>query len=78
MQPSTAQAEMFNDVENLHWLLNIAHLWLLCNDQVYIHISMNEIAICAASNCAFDTHQTVFLNDIREEKIKAFPIGNNC
>ncbi len=56
VQPSTAQAEMFNDVENLHWLLNIAHLWLLCNDQVYIHISMNEITICAAPNCAFDTH----------------------
>lgn len=69
---------MFNDVENLHWLLNIAHIWLICYDQVYIHISMNEIAICAAPNRAFDTHQTVFLSDIGEEKIKAFHTGNNC
>lgn len=69
MQASTAQAEMFDDVENLHWLLNIAHLWLLCNDQVYVHISMNEVTICAASNCAFDAHQTVFLN-VHTERVK--------
>lgn len=64
VQPSTTQAEMLNDVENLHWLLNIAHLWLLCNDQVNIHISVNEIAICAASNSAFDTHQAVLLSSL--------------
>lgn len=73
VQPSATQAEMLNDVENLHWLLNVAHLWLLRNDQVNIHISVNEIAICAASNSAFDTHQTVLLSgktkrDVREQK----------
>lgn len=62
MEASESEAEVLDDVKNLHWLLDVAHLRLLCDDQVNVHVGVNEVAICAAPHRAFNTHQAVLLS----------------
>lgn len=61
MQPPAAQAEMLDDVEDLDRLLHVAHLRLLGDDQVDVHVGMDEVAVGATTHRAFDSHETVFL-----------------
>ena len=61
MEPPSAQAEVLDDVEDLHGLLDVAHLRLLRDDQVDVHVGVDEVPVGAASDRAFDPHQTVFL-----------------
>lgn len=56
MQPSAAQTEVFDDVKDLHRLLYISHLRLLCDDQVNIYICMDEITIDTSAHSSFDSH----------------------
>lgn len=65
VQPPAAQTEVFNDVEDLYRLLHISHLRLLSDDQVNVHIGMDEVSISAPTYCPFNSHQTVFLEEMR-------------
>lgn len=55
---------MLNDMEDLHRLLNISHLRLLSDDQVNVHIRMDEVTVSAPAHCSFDSHQAVFLGPL--------------
>lgn len=61
METPESEAEVLDDVENLHRLLDVAHLRLLCDDQVDVHVGVDEFAVCAAPNRALNTHQAVLL-----------------
>lgn len=56
MQTSAAQTEVLNDVKDLHRLLYISHLGLLCDDQVNVYICMDEITIDTSTHSPFDSH----------------------
>lgn len=55
---------MLNDMEDLNWFLYISHLRLLRNDQVNVHIGMDEIPIGAPPNGTFYSHQAVLLEEV--------------
>ena len=57
----SAQAEVFDDVEDLDGFLRAAIGLILVDDQVYVNVGMDEVAIRAALHCAFNAHQTMFL-----------------
>ena len=56
VQPPAAQTEMLNDVEDLHRLLHITHLGLLSDDQIDVHIGMDEVTVSAPPHCSFNSH----------------------
>ena len=61
MQPSPTQAEMLDNVENLHRPVLVAVGGLLLDYQVDVHIRVNEVAICTASHRSLDSHQAMLL-----------------
>jgi len=61
VQPPAAQAEVLDDVEDLHGLLHVAHLRLLGDDQVDVHVGVDEVSVGAPAHRAFDPHEAVFL-----------------
>lgn len=62
MQPPAAQTEMLDDVEDLHRLFHISHLRLLGDDQVNVHVGVDEVAVDAPAHRPFDPHEAVFLD----------------
>lgn len=63
------EAEVLDDVENLHRLLDVAHLRLLGDDQIDIHVGVDEVAVCAAPHRALNTHQAVLLKHTHHSSI---------
>lgn len=61
VQPPAAQAEVFDDVKDLHRFLYVSHLWLLSDNQVDVHVGVDEVAISAPPHCPLDSHQAVLL-----------------
>lgn len=52
---------MFNYVKDLHRFLDVADLGLLRDDQVDVHVGVDEVPVGAALHGAFDPHEAVFL-----------------
>lgn len=52
---------MLNDVEDLHGFLDVADLGLLSDDEVDVHVGVDEIPVGAAAHGALDAHQAVLL-----------------
>lgn len=55
------QAEVLDDVEDLHGLLDVADLRLLRDDEVDVHVGVDEVPVGAALHGALDAHQAVLL-----------------
>lgn len=61
METTFAQTEMLHDVKDFHWFAFAAVLGLFINNQINVHIGVDEISIGASFNCSFYSHQTMFL-----------------
>lgn len=70
MEASESEAEVLDDVENLHRFLDVAHLRLLGDDQIDVHVSVDEVAVCAAPHRALYTHQAMLLKHTHKNKLK--------
>lgn len=62
MQSPATQTEMLDDVEDLYRFLYISHLRFLCDDQVNVHVGMNEVTVSTPTHRSLDSHQAVFLD----------------
>lgn len=56
---------MLNDVEDLHRFLDVANLGLLGDDEVDVHVGVDEVAVGAAAHGALDAHEAVLLQTHR-------------
>ncbi|KYQ58345.1 Phosphatidylinositol-3,4,5-trisphosphate 3-phosphatase and dual-specificity protein phosphatase PTEN [Trachymyrmex zeteki] len=57
--PSSAEAEMLNDVKNLYRFLDGSIIRFLGYDEVNIDVGMDKVSVCRASHRSLDTHQTI-------------------
>lgn len=68
MEASSPQTEVLDDVEDLHWLLDVADFGLFRDDQVDVHVGVDEVAVGAALHGPFDPHEAVFLGTGRADR----------
>lgn len=73
MEASSPQTEVLDDVEDLHRLLDVADFGLLRDDQVDVHVGVNEVAVRAALHGPFDPHEAVFLRTGRADRSASSP-----
>ena len=61
VQTSPAQTEVLRDVEDLDGFVGAAPRHLLVDDEIYVHVGVDKVPVCASPHGALDTHQAVFL-----------------
>ncbi|KYM80090.1 hypothetical protein ALC53_09184 [Atta colombica] len=57
--PSSAEAEMLDDVKNLYRFLDGSIIRLLGYNEVNINVGMDKVSVCRASHRSLDAHQTI-------------------
>lgn len=65
VKPPSPEAEMLNNVKNLHRFLYVADFRLLCDDEVDVNVGVDEVPIGAAAHGALDAHEAVLLHTHR-------------
>lgn len=65
VKPPSPEAEMLNDVENLHGFLDVANFRLLSDDEVDVNVGVDEVPVGAAAHGALDAHEAVLLHTHR-------------
>lgn len=68
MQTTSSKTEVLHDVEYFHWFAFTAVLCLFVDDQIYVHISVDEVSICAPLHRSLDSHQTMLLSSLQDSR----------
>ena len=66
VQSSPAQTEVLGYVEHLHWLVQAANLGLLVNNEIDVHVGVDEVAVSGPAHGALDAHQAVLLGSAED------------
>lgn len=65
VESSLAQAKVLDNTIDFIGLLQAAVLELFGNDQVNVHVGMDEIGVRTTANRPFDAHQTVLFGSLK-------------
>lgn len=66
VKPPSPEAEMLNNVKNLHGFLYVADFRLLSDDEVDVNVGVDEVAVGAAAHGALDAHEAVLLGSLED------------
>lgn len=72
VKPPSPEAEVLNDVKNLHRFLYVADFRLLSDDEVDVNVGVDEVSVGAAAHGALDAHEAVLLQTHRAVTCHAY------